>query len=113
MSRLEIVLICVSFVSTIVNIGLFVYLRSALSRLVSFSEEMEDLRDMTGAFSSHVSSVYGLESFYGDETLQGLMDHARSYKEQLDTFEYIYDLTNKEEIDESSSEEEASEEDQE
>ncbi len=111
MSRLEIVLICVSGISTILNIGLFLWLRGALSQLLSFSSEMEDLRDMTGAFSSHVSSVYGLESFYGDETLQGLMEHARSYKEQLDTFEYIYDLTNKENIDESSAEEEASEED--
>ena len=72
---------------------------------------MEDLRDMTGAFASHVSSVYSLETFYGDETLQGLMEHANSYKEQLDTFEYIYDLTNKENIDERSAEEEASEED--
>jgi len=111
MSRLEIVLFCVSTISTIINIGLFLWLRGALSQLVSFSSEMEDLRDMTGAFSSHVSSVYGLESFYGDETLQGLMEHARSYKEQLDTFEYIYDLTNKENIDERSAEEEASEED--
>jgi len=111
MSRLEIVLICVSAISTMLNIGLLLWLRGALSQLVSFSSEMEDLRDMTGAFSSHVSSVYGLESFYGDETLQGLMEHARSYKEQLDTFEYIYDLTNKENIDESSAEEEASEKD--
>lgn len=111
MSRLEIVLICVSAISTILNIGLFLWLRGALSQLVSFSSEMEDLRDMTGAFASHVSSVYSLETFYGDETLQGLMEHANSYKEQLDTFEYIYDLTNKENIDESSAEEEASEED--
>jgi len=111
MSRLEIVLICVSAISIILNIGLFLWLRGALSQLVSFSSEMGDLRDMTRAFSSHVSSVYGLESFYGDETLQGLMEHARSYKEQLDTFEYIYDLTNKENIDERSAEEKASEED--
>ena len=111
MSRLEIVLICVSVISTILNIGLFLWLRGALSQLVSFSSEMEDLRDMTGAFASHVSSVYSLETFYGDETLQGLMEHANSYKEQLDTFEYIYDLTNKENIDERSAEEEASEED--
>ena len=111
MSRLEIVLICVSALSAVLNIGLFLWLRGALSQLVSFSSEMEDLRDMTGAFASHVSSVYSLETFYGDETLQGLMEHANSYKEQLDTFEYIYDLTNKENIDESSAEEEASEED--
>jgi hypothetical protein len=114
MSRLEIVLICVSFFSTCLNIGLVVYLRSALSRLLSFSDEMGDLRDMTGAFSDHVSSVYSLEAFYGDETLQSLMQHANSYKEQLDTFEYIYDLSNEKEIiDERDPEEEASEEDQE
>lgn len=113
MSRLEIVLICVSALSIAANIGMFMWLRASLSRLVSFSDEMEDLRDMTGAFANHVSQVYNLETFYGDETLQGLMQHATSYKEQLDTFEYIYDLTEKEQIDEPSSEEEASEEDQE
>jgi disulfide oxidoreductase YuzD len=114
MSRLEIVLICVSVISIATNIGLYVWLRAALSRLLSFSEEMSDLRDMTGAFVGHVSSVYSLEMFYGDETLQGLMEHARSYKEQLDTFEYIYELSEEEEnIDERSPEEEASEEDQE
>jgi hypothetical protein len=111
MSRLEIVLICISVLSTILNIGLFLWLRGALSQLVSFSSEMEDLRDMTGAFSNHVSSVYGLESFYGDETLQGLMEHARSYKEQLDTFEYIYDLTSEEDVDERIDEEKTTEED--
>jgi len=114
MSRLEIVLVCVCFLSVCLNIGLLTYLRATLSRLLSFSDEMGDLRDMTGAFSAHVSSVYDLEAFYGDETLQGLMMHARSYKEQLDTFEYIYDLNNDEElIDERDTEEEAPQEDQE
>jgi len=75
---------------------------------------MEDLRDMTGAFSTHVSSVYGLEAFYGDETLESLMQHANSYKQQLDTFEYIYNLTSEEDkIDEPDTEEKTSEEDQE
>ena len=114
MSRLEIVLICVSALSIAANIGMFMWLRASLSRLVSFSDEMEDLRDMTGAFVGHVSSVYSLEMFYGDETLQGLVEHARSYKEQLDTFEYIYELSEEEEnIDERSPEEEEAEEDQE
>ena len=30
--------------------------------------------------------------FYGDETLGGLMEHARSFAEQQQTFEYIYGL---------------------
>jgi hypothetical protein len=42
MSRLEIVLICVSTISILINIGMFAWLRAALSRLVSFSDEMGD-----------------------------------------------------------------------
>ena len=30
--------------------------------------------------------------FYGDQTLGGLMEHARSFNEQVETFEYIYGL---------------------
>ena len=35
--------------------------------------------------------------FYGDETIQSLMDHAISLNEQLETFENIYSLTAAEE----------------
>ena len=38
-----------------------------------------------------------MDTFYGDQTLQGLMDHARSFDEQLETFEYIYSLIETEE----------------
>ena len=34
--------------------------------------------------------------FYGDETLKNLVTHARSLDEQLDTFEYIFSLTEEE-----------------
>jgi hypothetical protein len=35
--------------------------------------------------------------FYGDQTLEMLMNHAVSFDEQLDTFEYVYSLTEEEE----------------
>ena len=31
--------------------------------------------------------------FYGDATLEHLLNHAVSFNEQLETFEYIYSLT--------------------
>ena len=34
-----------------------------------------------------------MEMFYGDATLKGLMEHAISFNEQLETFEYVYTLT--------------------
>tara|TARA_R110002020_G_scaffold98857_1_gene235069 strand:- start:239 stop:571 length:333 start_codon:yes stop_codon:yes gene_type:complete len=96
MSRLEMTLIGVLFFSVLFNVGLFLYARMAIVRLLTFSEELGDLQQMITSFANHVSDVYGLEMFYGDETLKSLMEHARSFREQIDTFEYIYSLTEQE-----------------
>ena len=34
-----------------------------------------------------------MEMYYGDQTLQDLVNHAQSFNEQLNTFEFIYSLT--------------------
>ena len=93
MSRLETVITLVLIVSLIANVGFFVYTRSILSRLLFISEELGDLQDMINNFSRHIRNVYNLEMFYGDQTLGALMEHAISFNEQLETFEFIYSLT--------------------
>lgn len=92
MSKLEIILAAILFVSICLNGGLVYYVRAAIIRLLSISEEMYDFKAMVDALATHLESVYELEMFYGDETLGGLMEHARSFNEQLETFEYIYGL---------------------
>ena len=93
MNRPEIILSAVLFLSVIFNIGVFVYARAAITRLLFVSEELGDLQNMIDAFAKHVKSVYELEMFYGDATLEHLLNHAVSFNEQLETFEYIYSLT--------------------
>ena len=93
MTKLEIVLCCVTTISILINVGVFVYARSVVTQLLSVSEELGDLKNMIDSFANHTRDVYGMEMFYGDQTLESLMDHARSLNEQLDTFEYIYSLT--------------------
>ncbi len=80
-------------VSILMNIGLLVYTRTVLAQLLFVSEELGDLQDMINSFAKHVTRVYQLDMFYGDETLKALMEHAISLNEQLETFEYIYSLT--------------------
>ena len=92
MTNLEIILTIVLFVSLMLNLGLVYYVRTAIVRLLSISEEMYDFKEMVDNFANHLERVYELEMFYGDETLGGLMEHARSFNEQLETFEYIYGL---------------------
>jgi len=93
MSRLEIILSAALTISVVFNICVFIYAREAIIKLLSISEELGDLQRMVDAFSNHLSSVYNLEMFYGDQTLQSLLEHAESFNTQLETFEYIYSLT--------------------
>ncbi len=98
MSRLEIVLIAVLFISVIFNIGICVYAKAAISRLLFMSEEMGDLQNMINSFATHLQRVYELDAFYGDETLRHLLDHAISLNEQLENYEEIYTLTENEDL---------------
>jgi len=96
MNRLEIILYLVLTISVFFNVALIIYTRGAIIRLLSISEELGDFQQMVNAFAKHLKAVYELDMFYGDETLQGLLDHAVSFNEQLGTFEYIYSLTEEE-----------------
>jgi len=93
MSRLEIILSGVLMLSLVFNVGVFVYARAAIVRLLSVSEELGDLQHMVDSFAKHAKAVYELDSFYGDQTLHHLLEHAVSFNEQLETFEFIYSLT--------------------
>tara|TARA_R100000315_G_scaffold62443_2_gene44031 strand:+ start:1820 stop:2170 length:351 start_codon:yes stop_codon:yes gene_type:complete len=93
MSRPETILSAMLLLSVVFNIGLIIYARAAIVRLLAVSEELGDLQTMINNFAGHVKSVYELEMFYGDATLEHLMNHAISFGEQLETFEYIYSLT--------------------
>ena len=99
MSRLEIILSCVLMLSVIFNIVVFIYARTAIVRLLWVAEELDDLQKMISSFSNHIQAVYETDTFYGDETLKGLVEHARSFDEQLETFEYVYSLIEKEPVD--------------
>ena len=93
MTRLEIILSAVLSFSVLLNIGLIYYARGTIVRLLTISEELGDLQQMINSFAMHTKSVYELEMFYGDDTLSHLLEHAVSFNEQLETFEWVYSLT--------------------
>ena len=90
MSRLEMVLSLILLLSMGVNVLLLVYSRNVAQRLVMISQEISDMRTAAASFANHVKSVYELEMFYGDQTLQVLMEHARSFRDYMEEFDYIY-----------------------
>ena len=106
MSKLELILSASLLFSLFFNFGIVIYARNVVIKLLSVSEELGDLKSMIDNFYNHISSVYEMEMFYGDETLASLVEHSRSLSEQLETFEYIYSLT---EADENKAEEDDNE----
>lgn len=90
MSRLEMVLTLLLLLSLGINVLLFIYSRNVAQKLVLISSEIDDMRAAATSFAEHVKAVYELEMFYGDQTLQALMDHARSFREYMEEFDIIY-----------------------
>ena len=83
-------------ISILLNALLIWYLREVAKRFFLYEAESERLLTILDEYIAHLGSVYQMSMFYGDETLKSLMEHAVSFREQIDTFEYIYSLTEQE-----------------
>ena len=86
--------------SLLLNVFFIWYFRNLVSRLRFVSENLGDLVEETISFRDHLESVHELETFYGDETLGGLIRHIGEYSETLAEFEEIYTLLDEDEDEE-------------
>ena len=80
-------------VSVVTNLFMLLYVRWLLSSLTIINTDIANVSEIIKDFSSHLNQIHEMEMFYGDETLAFLVEHSRSLAEQLETFEYIYTLT--------------------
>ena len=82
-----VILITVLVGSLIFNGVMFWYLRNLTQRLTFIYQNIGDVSDIIANYQQHLKSVYQMEMFYGDETLQHLLDHTRSISALLEDFE--------------------------
>jgi len=83
--------------SIALNVSFVFYLRWLLKNFTFLSENVYNILETVETFSNHLSGVYELEVFYGDETLQNLLTHARQVTEEIKVYKDIYTITNNEE----------------
>ena len=79
--------------SIIINILLLWYISYALRKLLFVSDNIGGLLKQADDFAKHLVEVHGLETFYGDTTLQSLITHSKQIVEDIKQFEEIYRLT--------------------
>ena len=77
--------IAISLLVLIVIFLIFICLK-LVNRLLEISEDIDSLREMFVKYCDYIESIYGMETFYGDETLQGLVDYSRLIAEELNMF---------------------------
>ena len=101
MTTLETTLIIVLLVSVIANSLAFWYMRRVLPGFIYTSQNLEDLTTLVANYREHLRNIYGMEMYYGDETMKHLISHTTSLLEILEDYEDIYSITAPfEEIDE-------------
>tara|TARA_R100000388_G_scaffold94451_1_gene81671 strand:- start:344 stop:727 length:384 start_codon:yes stop_codon:yes gene_type:complete len=52
--------------------------------LADISDGLGDLVEIIASYSNHLRDVYQLDAFYGDETLEGLMNHTNAVRALLE-----------------------------
>tara|TARA_R110002020_G_scaffold240411_9_gene453387 strand:+ start:1316 stop:1651 length:336 start_codon:yes stop_codon:yes gene_type:complete len=86
-------IITVAGVSLLANIFLVWYVVRLVRELVSVSSTLEELFVDIKSFSNHLKAIYELEMFYGDQTLENLLSHAKALTEEFIKYESVFDLT--------------------
>jgi len=83
--------------SVVVNIFFVWYIRQLLIRFNYFSKNFEAFEDMVQGYQDHLENVYGLETFYGDSTLQGLLNHTKDFSEFVTGMKVNFEIEKEEE----------------
>jgi hypothetical protein len=86
--------------SLIINLLLIWYVIRLLRKFFFISENLADLYLSTKAFSLFVSSMYSMDSYYGEPMIQELMGRIREVNEEVEAFRDIFEYTIDEEYEE-------------
>ena len=70
------------------------YSVSALKKIQFMSQSIEDLDLGLQSFDQHLKYIYELEMYYGDETLEKLILHAKDVSETFTEFRKDYEIYN-------------------
>ena len=91
----------VLFLSFVINGALLWYVSNLFRKNQQMADDMQEIYSLLDGFEEHLENVHSLEMFYGDDTLQGLIDHSRQLINSL--HDYIYEDSIDEPTDEQTS----------
>ena len=85
------------FLSLVACGGLVWYSRRLLGQMERVRGDIESIDTLVDNLNAHMGSIYQLEMFYGDETLQGLIRHSKEVSFQMSEILERYAINEEEE----------------
>ena len=84
-------ILCLSL-SVMANILAVWYIRKVITRLTYVNENIDDLSVLMGSYQNHLSGVFSLDQYYGDQEIKFLLEHTRSLKTMLEQYSEVSNL---------------------
>jgi hypothetical protein len=83
--------------STVVIILLLWYIKKSTAETKEITQDFDNFYLKLEQYEKHINDIHGLEMFYGDETLQGLIKHSREILNDIYDFQVKYFIEGEEE----------------
>ena len=80
------ILASVSFLSLVLSLILIWYTRNLVRYISLFTEDSRVMLDSLRDYYEHLNNVYGMDLFYGDATLESLLEHTKNITEEVNDF---------------------------
>jgi len=83
--------------SAVVVMLLLWYIKKLMAETKGITQDFDNFYLKLEQYEKHINDIHGLEMFYGDETLQGLIKHSREILNDIYDFQVKYFIEGEEE----------------
>ena len=84
-------------ISVLINCAAVFYSVRLARRLITVATNIDAVYETFDVFRMHVEAVHEAEMFYGDQTLQALIDHSKSVLDTLEDYSDLMEMVDAEE----------------
>ncbi len=84
-------------VSAVVNLFFIWYVYTLLKKLLFVSDNVADFLETLSDYSEYIETIYNMETYYGDETIERLLEYSKEIVQEIKAYEEIYTLVYDEE----------------
>ena len=89
------IILIIALTLTLVALGVSIwYIINCLRKIQFISQSVEDVDVSLIGFEKHLKSIYELDMYYGDETLENLISHMKELTSSFTDFRKDYEIFN-------------------